>query len=77
MDTISNIARAFGSQQKMADAVGVSRGAVEQWCKRRTIPSKWLLRVVEAAQGNNIDLTIDQLARIIAEPCPGKPDVAA
>lgn len=66
MNTISDIARAFGSQQKMADAVGATRGAVEQWCQRGTIPSKWLMGVVSAAKSNDIDLTIDRLAEIVA-----------
>ena len=66
METISDIARAFGTQQQMADAIGVSRGRVEQWCQRNSIPSKWLVKIVAIADARGIDLTIDRLAAIVA-----------
>ena len=72
MDTISDIAAAFGTQQRMADAVGVSRGRVEQWCQRNSIPSKWLLRVVQAAEQHGIALTIEQLVAIVADHDAGQ-----
>lgn len=67
MRTIADIARAFGTQQEMADACSVKRGRVEQWCRRNSIPSGMLVRVVKAAQERGIDLTIDELAEIVAD----------
>ena len=66
MDTIADIANEFGTQREMADAIGVSRGCVEQWCRRNSVPSKMLVKVVHAAQGRGIELTIDRLAEIVA-----------
>lgn len=50
----------------MAIAVGTTRGSVEQWCQRNSIPSKWLVSVVSAAERAGIELTTDCLAEIIA-----------
>ncbi len=66
MDTISDIARAFGTQKDMADALGLSHARVERWCQRNSSPSKWLIHVVEVAQQHDIELTTDRLAQIIA-----------
>lgn len=67
METIADIARAFGTQQEMADALGVSRGRVEQWCRRNSIPPKFFLRVARVAQEHQINITIDRLAEIVAD----------
>ena len=67
METISDIARAFGTQQAMADALDVPRGRVEQWCRRNSIPTKMFLRVVQVARDRDIDLTFDRLAEIVAD----------
>ena len=65
METISDIAREFGTQLAMANALGVSRGRVEQWCQRNSIPSAWLRRVVDAADRHGVDLSAEQLLNII------------
>ena len=67
MKKIAEIAKAFGSQLAMADAVGVKRGAVEQWCQRNRIPARQFLSVVSAAKSRNINLTTDCLAKIVAD----------
>lgn len=66
MEKISDIAKSFGTQKKMALAVGANLPIVERWCQRNTIPAKWLRRVITASEDNNVDLTIDRLVDILS-----------
>lgn len=66
MNTIRDVARAFGTQNELADVLGVKRGRVEGWCRRNSIPSEWIARVVAVARERDIDLTADLLVEIMA-----------
>ena len=77
MMTIREIARAFGGQGAMAEAINAAnedlgasctRGMVEKWAQFNSVPGKWIAPLVIAARQNGIqDVTADLLCDINME----------
>ena len=75
--TIKEIARAFGTQQQMADAIqelggplrsACSRQLVEKWVKHNVIPGWWMVPVTQAGQSMGMAwLDLELLTTIAAE----------
>jgi hypothetical protein len=57
MNTAETIIAKFGTQQKLAEALGIRQSNVSYWVKAGSIPAKWHLRLLALAQEKGIVLS--------------------
>jgi DNA-binding transcriptional regulator YdaS (Cro superfamily) len=71
MSAIQKAVKCLGSQDKLADAIGVSQGRVSQWANGELIPTKYFPLIHRATDGKVTpeELLAEQLERI--EPSHG------
>lgn len=51
MKPIEKAIKALGSQQALADALGVTQGAISQWLQRESVPAARCRQIEEATAG--------------------------
>lgn len=70
MNTAETIIAKFGTQQRLAEAIGIRQSNVSYWAKVGTIPAKWHSKLLTLAQEKGIELSpADFLsAPIVLEP---------
>lgn len=65
--TISDVVAAFGAQYEFADALGVKRGRVEQWCQRNAVPMAMTAPIVWLCRSRGLQsISVDLLVEITA-----------
>lgn len=69
MLTVADIISSWGTMQSLADDLGEQYVTVANWKWRKSIPSKYWLRIVEAAKARDLhNITLEALAIAHAEP---------
>ena len=67
MDDFPSIIAAWPSLKEFGDDLGVPKGNVKQWRRRRSIPAPYWQRLVDAAQARRIaGITLEKLAALAA-----------
>lgn len=75
---LQSVFAAFGSNVKLASALGVGPSAVSEMKRRNNIPVEYWPALVEAARGiDRPDLTMEKMAFISAEAALAKRETAA
>lgn len=64
MNSFRQILIQLGSEQEVGDYLGVSRGTVQAWKGRGSIPSPYWRRVLALAAEKGVGLDYDQLASL-------------
>lgn len=65
MNTARKIIAKFGTQAKIAEAIGKSESAAYYWAKVGTIPSRWHGPLLQAARDRGIDLSPEDFAPLL------------
>lgn len=69
MNQAQRIVKKFGTQQKLADALGCNQSVVAGWCNRGRIPAAKQAMVLTAAIERGIDLKPDDFFDV-PQPAP-------
>ena len=70
MRTIDELFTVFGGPSKVGQAIGVSTEHAAAMKRRHSIPSRYWLSLVKAAEGRDIGLSLENLARLNEQERP-------
>lgn len=57
---VDRIVAKFGTQQKLADAIGIAQSTVAMWKKRGNIPSRNIGLIIDAAAKRRVRINTDE-----------------
>lgn len=76
MNPVARIISKFGTQEKLAAALGTRQNVISMWKKRGYVPAQQQPKVLAAARDLGIDLTPDDFFDL-GESAPQQPEASA
>ena len=68
MRSFADVIRLWPSAEQLADDLRIKGVTVRQWRNRNSIPAEHWIRLIEVARARALSVTLDDLARLAANP---------
>jgi len=74
MNSVEDLFRNFGGPSKVGQAIGVSTEHAAAMKRRRSIPSRYWLPLIQAAEARGIAVSLEQIAHLHARSSGSEPE---